>query len=89
MVMGCIVSVVIGIINVLRVAIESKNHTPVGPNGHRPKAFHLACERVQPESRQVHVGNGRGGVKRRQNIPKLANMFRVYAAWAVLLKEPF
>jgi len=26
-------------------------------------------------------------MKRRQNIPKLANMFRVYAAWIIVFKE--
>jgi hypothetical protein len=44
---------------------------------------------MQPESRQVHVGNCWSGVKRRQNIPKLANMFRVYAGWIVVFKELF
>ena len=44
---------------------------------------------MQPEPRQVHVDNGRGGVKRRQNIPQLPDMFRVYAARVVLFKEPF
>jgi hypothetical protein len=28
-------------------------------------------------------------VKCRQNIPQLAGMFRVYAAWVVMLKKPF
>ena len=28
-------------------------------------------------------------MKRCQNIPQLADMFRVYAAWVVLFKEPF
>jgi len=44
---------------------------------------------VQAEARQVHVGNGWGGVKRRQNIPQFANVFRVHAAWVVVLKKPF
>jgi len=44
---------------------------------------------MQPESRQIHVGNRGSGVKCRQNIPQLADMFRAYAAWVVLLKEPF
>jgi len=85
--MGWFLSVVIDIIYFLRVPIKAKNHPPVGPNSHRPKAFHLSFERMQPESRQVHVGNRRGGMKRRQNIPKLANMFRVYAAWIIVFKE--
>jgi len=44
---------------------------------------------MQPESRQIHVGNRGSGVKCRKNIPQLADMFRAYAAWVVLLKEPF
>ncbi len=28
-------------------------------------------------------------MKRRQNIPQFVSMFRVYAAWVVLLKQPF
>jgi hypothetical protein len=43
---------------------------------------------MQPQSRQVHVSNGGSGVKCRQNIPQLAYMFRVYAAWVVVLKQP-
>jgi hypothetical protein len=43
---------------------------------------------MQPEPRQIHVVNGSSGVKRCQNIPQLANMFRVYAARVVLFKKP-
>jgi hypothetical protein len=35
------------------------------------------------------MGNGGSGVKRRQNISRLAGMFRVYAARVVLFKKPF
>jgi hypothetical protein len=35
------------------------------------------------------MGNGWGSVKHRQNIPQLANMFRVYAARVALFKKPF
>jgi hypothetical protein len=35
------------------------------------------------------MGNGWGSVKRRQNIPQLAGVFRVYAARVVLFKKPF
>ena len=78
---------VIDIIDILRAVVETEDHPPVSPNGHRPKAFQLAYERMQPESRQVDMGNGWGGVQRRQNIPQLANMLRVYAAWIVVFKE--
>jgi hypothetical protein len=89
MVIGWFLSVVIDRINVLCVAVKAENHPPVGPNGHGPKTSHLAFERMQPESRQIHMGNGWGGMKRCQNIPQLAHMFRVYAARVVLLKKPF
>jgi hypothetical protein len=39
--------------------------------------------------RQVHMVNGSSGVKGRQNIPQLADMFWVYAARVVLFERPF
>jgi hypothetical protein len=39
MVIGWFLSVVIDIINVLRVAVKAENHPPVGPNGHGQKPF--------------------------------------------------
>src|SRR5579862_7673895 len=80
---------VIDIINVLRAAVEAEGNPLVGANGHGPKTLHLAFERVQPEPRQVHVGNAWGGMKRRQNISQFADVFRVYAARVVMLEEPF
>jgi hypothetical protein len=44
---------------------------------------------MKPEPRQVHMGNGRGGVKCRQNIAQLAGMFRVNAGRIILLKQLF
>jgi len=81
--------VVIDIINVLRAAVEAEDNPPVGTNGHGSKILHLAFERMQPEPRHVHMGNGWGGMKRCQNIPQLADMVGVYAARVVLLKKPF
>jgi len=89
MVMGWFLSVVIDIINVLRAAVKAENHSPVSAYRNRPKAFRLTFERMQPGPRQIHVVNGSSGVKRCQNIPQLANMFRVYAARIVLFKKPF
>jgi hypothetical protein len=51
MVMAWFLSVVIDIINVLHAIVKTKNHPPVCSNGHSPKAFHLAFERVQPQLR--------------------------------------
>ena len=90
MVMGpspCLV--VIDIINVLCAAVEAEDNPPVGANGDGPKALHFAFERMQAESRQVHMGNGGGGLKRGQNISQFADVFRVYAARIVVLEEPF
>jgi len=81
--------VVIDIINVLRAAVKAKNHPPVGAYCNGPEAFRRAFERMQSEPRQIQVGDGSGGVKRRQNIPKLADVFRVYAARVVLFRKPF
>src|SRR5664280_1463983 len=89
MVMGRFLSVVIDIINVLRVAVKAENHPPVGVYCNSSKTFRRTFERMQPEPRHVHMGNGWGGVKRCQNIPQLANMFRAYAARVVLFKKPF
>src|ERR1035438_1015606 len=89
MVMGWFLSVVIDIIDLVRAAIEAEDHPPVGPDSHGPKAFPLAFERMQPESRHVHMSNGGSGMKRCQNIPQLGNMFGADAARVFLLKEPF
>src|ERR1035441_9649611 len=89
MVMSRFLSVVIDIINVLRAIVKAENHPPVGAYRDGPEAFRRAFERMQPEPRQIHVGNGWGGVKRCQNIPQLSNMFRAYAARVVLFKKPF
>ena len=69
MIMGRFLSVVIDIINVRHAIIKTENHPPVCPNGHGPKAFHLAFERMQPQLRLVHVSNRWCGIQRRQDIP--------------------
>jgi hypothetical protein len=89
MVTSCFLSEVIDIINVLRTVVKAENHPSVRPNGHGPNTIHLAFERMQPEPRHVHMGDGWGGMKRCQNISQLADMVGVYAARVVLLKKPF
>jgi len=62
MVMGWFLfSVVIDIINILSAFVETEKHPPVGAYSNRPKAFHLAFKRMQPQPRLVQVGKGRGG----------------------------
>ena len=88
MVMGCcFLSVVIDIINVRRAVIKTKNNAPVGAYGNRPKPFHLAFERMQPQPRLVQVSKGRSGMKGCQNIPQRLGVFRIYPPWIVLFKE--
>jgi hypothetical protein len=80
---------VVDIVNIFRAVFETENHPPVGPDSYGPEALEGAFEAMQPESRQIHMGDGRSGVKRCQNIPQLFEMFRTHAARIVLLKEPF
>ena len=89
MVMGWFFSVVIDIIDVLRSVIKTKNHPPVSAYCNGPKAFHLALERMQPETRQIHMGNVGSGLKSRKNIPELIDMFRIYTARVVLFEKAF
>src|ERR1700691_5467237 len=69
MVMTWFLLVVIDIINVRSAVVKTKNHPPVGPDGHGPRAFPRTFERVQPKSRQVYMSNAWRGMKRCQNIP--------------------
>jgi hypothetical protein len=67
--MAWFLSVVIDVVNVLRAIIKAEDHSSIGPDGHGPKAFHLAFERMQPQFWLIHVSNGWGGMECRQNIP--------------------
>jgi hypothetical protein len=69
--------------------IKAKDHSPIGPNGYSPEAFHLALERVQPKPRQVYMSNIGRDVKRRQNIPQLFDVFGIYAARSSSSKRRF
>ena len=89
MVMDCFFSVVIDIINVLRAAVKTENHSAVGPDRHGPEALERAPKRIQPEPRQIHVGDGWGSVKRCQDISRLTSMVRIYSARIGPLKKPF
>src|SRR5271165_6786530 len=61
MVMDRFLSVVIDIIDIFRVLLKAENHTPISAYRNGP-ALEFASERVQPEPRQIHVGNASGGV---------------------------
>jgi len=82
-------SVVIDTINILHAIIETEDHSPVSPDSHCPKAFHLAFEPMQPQLRLVDVSKSGSSMQCRQNVPQLVGMFRIYAPWVVHLKKPF
>ena len=86
MLMRLLLLVVIDIINILHAAVKTKNHSPVGAYRDSPKTLQPAFERMKPKPRDVHMGNCRSGVKSRQNIPQLVDMFRIYSGRIVLLK---
>jgi hypothetical protein len=86
-VMGWFLLVVIDIINILRPAVKAKYHAPVCPDSYGPEAFHLASERMQAKPRQIHLSDGWGSVKRRQNVSQLTRVFRVYAAGLILFEK--
>ena len=76
---------IVQIINVERVAIgKAENHPPVCANSYRPKTFELAFERMQPETRHIHVGRGARRIEPRENIAQLNDVFSHHAALVVL-----
>jgi hypothetical protein len=80
--------VVIDIIDIVGASlIESENDSPVCADGNGVKAFSLAFQRVELESRQIHVRDCSCRIQPRQNIPQLAGMFGIDAARIVVLVE--
>jgi hypothetical protein len=72
---------VIDIINVQNFAVgEAKYHSPVSANGHPPKSFELAFERMQPEPRQVQIGNIARGIKAGENVAQFFGVFAKHSA---------
>jgi len=62
-------SVVVHVINVEGVMVgKSENDPPVCANRRRPKTFLSTFQRVQPQTRHVHIGNGPNSVKPRETM---------------------
>lgn len=57
-------------------ALETKYHSPIARNADRPIAGTIAFQRVQPETRQIHVGWSRRLVKTGQDAFDLGDLFR-------------
>jgi hypothetical protein len=63
---------VVQIIDVECVAVRKvEDHSPIGAYRYRPKAFELAFERMQPETRHIHIGHCAGRAEPRENIAQL------------------
>src|SRR3990172_1891048 len=79
-------SVVVKIIDVQRIVIgKAEHHSPVGANRDRPESFPVALERMEPESRQVHILNLPGSVEPRENVSQLLRVLREHPTWVVVL----
>jgi hypothetical protein len=53
---------------------KAENHPPVRANGHAVETLQFALQRVQTETRQVHVSDCPGCIEPRQNVAQLADM---------------
>jgi len=68
----------------MRQSWQAENHPPVCANGHGPKTFHLAFERMQPEAWHIHVGHRAGCIESRENVSQFNNVFSNDAARVVV-----
>jgi len=50
---------------------KPENYPPVCANRYRPKTFFSTFERVQPETRHVHIGDSWNRIEPRENIASL------------------
>jgi hypothetical protein len=72
--------VVVRQINVESIAIfKAKNDPPVGAHNNRPKAFKIANERMQAQSRKVHVVDPFGCIQKAENIVDPLDVLCAYA----------
>lgn len=68
---------------------KAENHPPVCANRHGPTTFHFALERMQPETRYIHVGHNPGRVETRENVTQFNDVFGDHAARIVIFVETF
>src|SRR5712672_3537134 len=55
--------------------LEPENDPPVRSHGHRPIALEVARQGMEPERRNVHLGNFLCGMHHTQNLPDLESPF--------------
>jgi hypothetical protein len=54
---------------------KAENRSRVCANRYRPRTFLSTFERVQPETRHVHIGHAWNSVEPRENIAELVSVF--------------
>ena len=85
-----LLTVVVQIIDIDYVgAVKTENDPPIRANCHGPKTLHLAFERMQSETRNIHIRDGLRGVEPRKDIAQLNNMFGDDAARVVIFMKTF
>jgi hypothetical protein len=68
--------VVIHVIDIKGVMVgKAENDAPVRTNDYCPKAFLPTFEGMQPETRHVHIGDGRNSVETRENVAEFVTVF--------------
>lgn len=76
-------------INIVSVAsVKAEDDAPVCPDCNAPKAFKLAFQGVQPETRQVHVFGPASLVQDGKNIFYFLNVIGAEAFGFPILEEP-
>ena len=81
---------VIRVVNVKGVGgNKAEYHPPVCTYRYRQETFGLAFERMQPDTRHIHIGQDTGCVEPRENIAELDDVFRENAARVVVFIEAF
>lgn len=62
-------------INLADVArFEPEDHAPIRPDGYAPEPFQLALERMEPESRKIHMFRVGSAVQNGKDVFKLVHM---------------
>lgn len=80
---------IISVIHILNIAVrKTKCDSPVGADSHGPKSYQVTLQRMQAESRQVHILGSNGHIQTGQDIPQLVCMFSYNTARIILFVQP-
>lgn len=70
-------------------ALDAEHNPPVRPHCDRPEALQVAFERMQPETRQIHVVRRSGTVQDEKDVPDLIQEVGADALPLTALEKPF